>query len=93
MLVYLKWITTMSKRYGMRTEISVQHMNEVYPLICQQIEYELPMKAYREGLGLISKVSHHKEIALVFDEETGDAYEVCVIWSGADVQELEGRDE
>ena len=83
----------MSKRYGTRTEISIQNMDEMYPVICQQMEYELPMKAYREGLGLISKVSHHKEIALVFDEETGEAYEVCVIWSAADVQELTVRGE
>ena len=83
----------MSKRYGMRTEISVQHMNKLFPLICQQIEYELPTKAYREGLGLTGKISHHKEIALVFDEETGESYEVCVVLSAADVQELAVRGE
>ena len=80
------------KRYGTRTEISIQAMNDLYPVICQQIEYELPIKAYREGLGLISKVFHHKEIAFVFDEETGESYEVCVIWSAADCQELATRD-
>lgn len=82
-----------SKRYGTRTEISIQHVDEMYPIICQQIEYELPVKAYREGLGLTSKVSHHKEIGLVFDEETGKSYEVCVVWSAADVQELAVRGE
>lgn len=81
------------ERYGMRTEISIQHMDEMYPIICQQIEYELPTKAYREGLGLTSKVSHHKEIGLVFDEDTGNSYEVCVVWSVANVQELKVRDE
>lgn len=83
----------MSKRYGMRTEISVQHMDEMYPVICQQIEYELPTRAYREGLGLTGKITHHKEIALVFNEETKETYEVCVVLSAADCQELAGRDE
>jgi hypothetical protein len=83
----------MSKRYGMRTEISVSNMDELYPVICQQIEFELPIKAYREGLGLTGKISHHKEIALVFDQETGEPYEVCVVLSAADVQELVVRGE
>lgn len=83
----------MSKRYGMRTEISIQHMDEMYPLICQQIEYELPMRAYREGLGLIGKVSHHKEIVFLTNEETNETYEVCVVLSAADVQELAVRGE
>ena len=83
----------MSKRYGMRTEISVQHMDQMYPVICQQIEYELPVKAYREGFGLAGKISHRKEIALVFSEETGESYEVCVVFSSADVQELAVRSE
>ena len=68
-------------------------MDEMFPFICQQMEYELPMKAYREGLGLTSKVFHNKEIAVVFDEETGESYEVCVVWSAADVQQLEVRGE
>ena len=79
----------MSKKYGMRTEISVQHMNELYPIICEQIEYELPTKAYREGFGLVGKVSHDKQIAIVFDEETGEPHEVCIIWSSAVVEELQ----
>lgn len=78
----------MSKRYGMRTEISVEHMNELYPIICQQVEHELPSKAYREGFSVVSKITHHKEIALVFDEETGQSYEVCVVLSAADVEQL-----
>lgn len=82
-----------SKRYGVKTEISVQHMDEMYPIICQQIEYELPTRAYREGFGLSGKVSHHKEIVLHTDKETGETYEVCVVWSVADVQELAVRGE
>lgn len=78
----------MSKRYGNRTDISIEHMDELYPIVCQQMEYEIPTKAYREGLGLISKVTHHKEIVLVTNEETGETYEVCVVWSSALVQEL-----
>lgn len=77
----------------MRTEMSLKHMDELYPVVCQQVEYEFPVKAYREGLGLISKVSHRKEIGLVFDEETGESYEVCVIWSAAYVQELQVGDD
>lgn len=76
-------------RYCTTTEISVEHMDEMYPIMCQQIEYELPIKAYREGWGLASKVSHHKEIAVHIDEETGEVYEMCVIWSFAEVRRLE----
>lgn len=74
--------------YGFTTYISIEHMQKMFPMVCQQIETDFPIRAYQSGFGLISHIKHRKEIALDFDQETGEPYEICVVSSYAKVRKL-----
>lgn len=75
--------------FATTTQVSVQHINEMWPLITDQHEHDFARKAYRDGYGLLTKVRHRKELGFVTDEETGETYEFYTITSSATVQKLE----
>ena len=79
---------TETKTFGTTTRVSVENIDQMWPLITDQQEHDFAQKAYRDGYGLLTKVRHRKELTFATDEETGETYEFYVITSVAEVQKL-----
>jgi hypothetical protein len=80
---------TETKTFVTTTQVSVQHINEMWPLVTDQHEHDFARKAYRDGYGLVTKVRHSKVLEFATDFETGETYEFYIICSSAQVQELQ----
>ena len=70
------------------SQVSVEQIEPMWELICDQHEHDFARKAYRDGYGLVSKVKHSKTLEFGEFEGTGETYEFYVIRSSATVQKL-----
>lgn len=71
------------------SQVSIDTVEQMWELICDQHEHDFARKAYREGFGLVTKVKHTKTLEFGEFEETGETYEFYTIRSSAEVQQLE----
>lgn len=74
--------------FAVTSQVSTQHIDQMWPLICDQHEHDFARRAYREGYGLSTTVRHRKELSHCIDEETGETYEFYTITSVAEVKKL-----
>jgi hypothetical protein len=74
--------------FATTSQVSVENIDAMWPLITDQHEHDFARKAYRDGFGLLTKVRHRKELTFATNEETGETYEFYVITSVADVEKL-----
>ena len=75
----------MSKRYGATTDISVKVPEEIQKQFLETIERDIIFRATKEGFKIIGNWSHHKELCLYTDEETGETYEFYRMFSSVEV--------
>ena len=80
---------TQTKTFVTTTQVSVELINQMWPLVTEQHEHDFARKAYRDGYGLVTKVRHSKLLEFATDEETGETYDFYTIRSVAQVQELQ----
>ena len=85
-------IAPIFRTIGATTEISVDHMDEFYPVVCEDVEQELLRRAYREGFGFTHVVKHRKEVVTRINELTGEIENVCVVISSVQLQPLKGQE-
>ena len=76
----------MAQRYGTTTEVSVQHLDELFPIITRNTEHDIRRYLEERGYAIIGVFSHEKTVRTRTNETTGSVDEIGVIYSSVGFQ-------
>lgn len=76
----------MKKKYGCTTDVSVKTPVDFYSIIFDECERYIKRNCEKEGYKITGEFSHHKELVMDFDLETGEPYELYKIYSSVEVE-------
>ena len=71
----------MTKRYGTVTEVSVETLDELFPIITKNTETDIRRYLTERGFRIVGEFSHSKNVRLRDNAQTGKSCEIGTIWS------------
>ena len=71
----------MSQTYGTTVEVSVDALDELFPIITKNTETDIRRYLIERGYEIVGDFSHSKNVHLRNNSETAETYEIGVIWT------------